>query len=198
MRFSYLRGQSLIELLIAMSVIIVGLTAASTIVFSNARLEERSTDEVVASNLAREGVEFAKAIRDSNWMRGGGTPFDEGLHDDEDYTGVPFVDGGVFQGFVFGGDDMTAPEMMIRRSSNLASPQLFVQGPGTLGETTIFRRLVTLHPICSNQEVITSGTCLDLIPSQTKIGIRVSSLVQWTKRNATRQTTIIDDLYDWR
>src|SRR3989344_4373372 len=105
-----LKGQSLIELLIAMTVIIVGLTAESATIFGQVRLQERNADEVVAANLAREGVELAKAVRDSSWIAGGATTFDAGLYAGTDYTAVPLMDGGTFGGFDFAPNTITAPE----------------------------------------------------------------------------------------
>lgn len=191
-----LKGQSLIELLIAMTVIIVGLTAASSIIFSNARLQERSADEVVAANLAREGVEFAKAVRDSNWIAGGATSFDAGLAVGTDYTGVPLMDGGSFGGFDFAPNAITAAEAEMKRSTNVSSPNLFVQGTGSIGDATFFKRLVTLNPICSDYTQVSSGSLCGA--GLTKIGIHVASQVQWTKRDGTHSATIEDDIYDWR
>ncbi|HWQ99404.1 MAG TPA: hypothetical protein VN397_00990, partial [Candidatus Methylomirabilis sp.] len=128
MRPRLLKAQSLIELLIAMSVIIVGLTSASMIIFSNVRLQERSADEVAAANLAREGVELAKGVRDSNWI--GGTAFDTGLSSGTDYTAAPRMEGGTFIDFEFAPNVISAPEAAVKRSASLTAPQLFVQGSG--------------------------------------------------------------------
>ena len=87
-----LRGQTLIELLITVSVVTTGLFAASALVFSNLQLSDRDADEVVAVNLAREGIELAKEMRDSNWLAG--APFDQGLASGRDYSAAPRWTGG--------------------------------------------------------------------------------------------------------
>lgn len=189
-------GQSLVELLVAIFVIVVGLTAVTNVIFSNARVQADSADRVVAANLAREGVELAKAVRDSNWISGGGTAFDEGLADGTDYTAVPRMDGGVFLDFDFAAETMTDPETQIRSSSDGDSPVLFVQGTDASGSATIFRRLVILAPICNDGSILEGGdNCSGGNP---KVGIRVTSVVQWTNRTGTHQSTVVDDLYDWR
>lgn len=190
-----LKAQSLIELLIAMSVIIVGLTAASMIIFSNVRLQERSADEVAAANLAREGVELAKAVRDSNWIAG--SPFDGGLYSGMDYTAAPRIDGGAFIDFDFAPNDSNAPEAVIKRSSNPSSQQLFVQGTGASGNATLFRRLVSLNPICGDYSIAPDGAACPALGGG-KIGIRVRSVVSWTKRDGTHSAEMDDDIYDWR
>jgi Tfp pilus assembly protein PilV len=190
-----LRGQTIIELLIAMSVIIVGLIAAAGIIFSNQRLQERSADLVTASNLAREGVELAKAVRDSNWIAG--NAFDAGLYSGTDYTAVPRMDGGAFIDFDFLANATSDPIAIMKRSTNPSSPNLFVQGTGAVGTNTMFRRIVTLNPICSDLTILTNGSaCLDV--TNPKIGIQVISFVQWLMRDGWRQSVIEDRLYDWR
>lgn len=189
------RGQSLTELMIAMSVIIVGLAAASAVILSNVRLQERSADQVAAANLAREGTELAKALRDSNWIAGGATAFNQGLSSGTDYTAVPRMDGGAFIDFDFTPDDLTDAETVMKRSTDAGSTGMFVQGTGASGSNTVFRRLVTMLPICSDYSLASEGSdCggLDVV------GVRVRSEVTWTKREGTKSTTVEDDLYDWR
>jgi Tfp pilus assembly protein PilV len=190
-----LPGQSLIELIIAMFVIIVGLVAAGSVIFANARAEERSLDRVFATNLAREGVEIAKAVRDSNWVSGGATSSDAGLYSGTDYTGVPRMDGGVFIDFDFTPNAFTDTATQIKVSTNAGSPGLYVQGTGASGNATAFSRLVTLSPICSDYTTRASGSSCGAL---TKIGVRVNSQVRWSRRDGAHTSTIEEDLYDWR
>lgn len=190
-----LPGQSLIELIIAMFVIVVGLAGAAELIFSNSRAQERSANEVVAANLAREGIELAKAVRDSNWMAGNGTAFDSGLLSGTDYTAVPRMDGGAFIDFDFTPNLITDATAVLSASTNAGSPGLYVQGTGASGSPTIFSRLVTLDAICSDGSFKTSGTTCGAL---TKVGIRVTSLVRWTQRDGTHTTSMVDAFYDWR
>jgi prepilin-type N-terminal cleavage/methylation domain-containing protein len=190
------RGQSLIELLIAMTVIVVGLAAVSTMIFSNLRLQERSADRLIGANLAREGVELAKSVRDSNWMAGGATTFDQGLSTGTDYTGVPRVVNGNFVGFSFTPDTLDADQALLYQTAwGSGSDGLLVQGPGASGTASPFRRLLTLSPICSDYTTRSSGSQCNPL---TQIGIRVTSQVRWTKRGYDYYSTVEDDLFDWR
>ena len=190
------KGQTLIELLVAMFVIVVGLTAATNVIFSNSRAQEESAQRVVGANLAREGVELAKAVRDSNWIAGGATSFVEGLADGADYTAVPRMEGGAFIDFDFTPDLMSDAGTIIRRSTNTNSAGLFVQGTDASGAATIYRRLVTLSPICQDGSILLSGDTCDSTNPQN--GVRVSSLVEWTNRSGVHESLVEDDLYDWR
>lgn len=189
------RGQSLVELIVAMFVIIVGLVAAGSVIFSNARAQERSADRVFAANLAREGAELVKAVRDSNWMAGGATAFDAGLSNGTDYTAVPRMDGGVFIDFDFAPNLITDATATLKRSTNAGSVGLYVQGTSASGSNTAFSRLVTLSPICSDYTTRSSGSSCGVL---TKIGIRVNSTVRWVRRDGAHTSVIEEDLYDWR
>lgn len=175
-----------------MTVIMVGLSAAGTLVFSNIRLQERSTDRVVAANLARGGVELAKAHRDSNWLAN--ADFREGMHDGMDYTGVPVMELGRFKAFDFTADDIDDDWTRLKRSTHASSTRMFVQGPAAEGEDTIYKRLIMFQPICTDGSVAAEGSACTGDP----VGVRVTSRVVWDKRNKRHESVIIDELYDWR
>lgn len=185
------------ELMVAIAVIIIGLTAAASMIFSNVRIQEMSSDRVVASHLAREGIEFAKSIRDSNWLAG--SPFYTGLQSGTDYTGVPIVNSnGVFTGFNFTAANIDTDTWTVIKTSTVAPSSGALMGQGSLftGTATIFKRLVTLQPICSDDTVLAEGaTCV--LPLYIA-GIRVTSQVVWDRRGERRQSVIVDELYDWR
>ena len=61
-------GQTLIETIIAIFVLVTALTSSlglAVYVFSSSSL---SQNEITASNLAREGIEVVRMMRDSNWL----------------------------------------------------------------------------------------------------------------------------------
>ncbi len=177
-----------------MTVIMVGLSAAGTLIFSNIRLQERSADRVVGANLARGGIELAKAQRDSNWLAG--DAFNNGMFNGTDYTGVPIMTDGRFDSFNFTADAISETGWtQLKRSSDASSTSMFVQGIANPGTATQFRRLITFQPICSDGTVLNEGsTCTPLVTA----GVRVTSRVEWTKRGMTHESVIVDELYDWR
>ncbi len=61
-------GITLIEVLVASSILIVGIVAALILAMYSLRVAEVSKQELIATNLAREGVEVVRNIRDSNWL----------------------------------------------------------------------------------------------------------------------------------
>ena len=61
------RGQSLIETLVALTVIVIGVMGAVSLGIYTIRAAAVSQEDVVAENLAREGLEAVRWIRDDNW-----------------------------------------------------------------------------------------------------------------------------------
>lgn len=62
-------GISMIEVITALFIIGLGAVAASTIIISALQGNRVSKEKMIAMNLAREGIEAVRNIRDSNWLR---------------------------------------------------------------------------------------------------------------------------------
>lgn len=197
-------GNTLIELLVAMMVIFVGLFTAATLVYGNLALVQRDTDQVTAMNLAREGVELAKELRDSNWLAG--KNFDDGMFnpvDVTDYTGTPHWYGNDAPSFQFAANNLGDGDAAVLALSDQTTPDFYANQtlqPPIAGTPTPFQRLITFHPICGDAtHVIDSGSdCNAVQPGTPKIGVRVESHVTRTRKGKQYDTTIFTDLYDWR
>jgi type II secretory pathway pseudopilin PulG len=62
-------GQTLLELVIAMGVILTSVTAATTLIISTITAGRLGQSNVEAANFAREGIEIVRSIRDSNLLK---------------------------------------------------------------------------------------------------------------------------------
>ena len=62
-------GQTLLELIIAIGVIMVSTLSATTLIVSTINAGQVSQTKVEAANFSREGVELLRGIRDSNWLK---------------------------------------------------------------------------------------------------------------------------------
>ena len=60
-------GQSLIELLIAMSIFVVAVSAVAFLILDVYLSDKVGREKTMATFLAQEGMEAARAIRDNNW-----------------------------------------------------------------------------------------------------------------------------------
>lgn len=62
------RGQGLIEVFIAIYLFLVALLSIMNLVSYNIQVQNFNHNMLIASNLAREGVEIVRNIRDTNWL----------------------------------------------------------------------------------------------------------------------------------
>ncbi len=194
MKMHFAPGQTLMEMLVVFFIISVGLYGAVTLIFSNIRLQEQDEDHIVAMNLAREMLELAQNVRDSNYLTY--LDFDSGLGTDigADCTAVPDWDGSGTPAFDFLVDDIA------NGAVNRNTAGMFTNQNGT---STRFSRLMTFSPICadptdrSDTEVDTTCSCTNLAYSE-QIGLRARAQIAWTRKGRAQSLNIYTDLYDWR
>lgn len=62
------KGQGIIEVVVAIAVIVVGLVSIISLVVFNLNVQNYNHDMLIASNLAREGIEVIRSVRDNNWL----------------------------------------------------------------------------------------------------------------------------------
>lgn len=192
MRNSFHRGQTLLELLTALFVLGLALVGGLGLTSSNFKLEGIGTSRLVATNLAREGIELARAIRDSNWLAG--NEFDAGLIDVKhcaaiapDMTGVQ-VDHFSFQECA---DVFDAAYQLYRSADGRFA------NSATFGDPSQLYRIIRLDPIClvGGTESVQSDAQCD---PGTEIGIAVSSKVGWYYAGQKMNLSLNEHLYDWQ
>lgn len=216
--FTDLRGQTLLEVIIAIAVIIAGVLGTISVIVASVRAGRVASDRLTALNLAREGMEIVRNIRDSNWL----TPtsaWDAGLtavnlsngkvaipyiHDSD-----PVVPVSVFFTQNLDGWDKTYPSG--RRYSQVYNFNgKFTQGYSALPASggTQFSRLIFFTPICwSNAGAESIGAPLDntsgndclVAPYINEVGLQVRVEVRWPSTSVTAHKVILEDrLYNWR
>lgn len=208
-------GQTLVEVLLALTIIIVGMVSLVSALINTQSSATASLEETVAVQLGREGIEAARFVRDSNWLErenGLGTQFNAGLQsatEANDYTGVyiwnvPQTDPGLAVAFDFAADVSTATATTVYQNAAGLYRQ-FPSPPGATWKATPYLRYVTLYPICSSdgaslpQFVTTDGTdCATAFPGTTQVGVQVMVTVTWTSRGVARSRILEERMYDWR
>lgn len=63
------RGETITETIIALSILAIGITLSSTLMASSLRNINVSKNRFIAVNIAREGIEAMRNIRDTNWLK---------------------------------------------------------------------------------------------------------------------------------
>lgn len=66
-----LAGETLIEVIIALFVVAIGATTGTSLIITALQSNSFSRDNLIALNLATEGMEAMRNIRDTNWLRFG-------------------------------------------------------------------------------------------------------------------------------
>ncbi len=203
-------GQGLLETIVAIGIILSGLIGVVGLTVSNLTVGTATQSRLQAANLAREGIEAARAIRDGAWLQGAVVPWydcplSSGLNclsytsTAGDITAVPMLDPVSFQWTMyFTPNDFNHATALIYRDQNSIYRQAVVT-PIASAATTAFRRLLELYPICrnqaANQESSSATTCGG---GQVQVGVRVVAEVEWAERGNTHELVLEDFLYNWR
>lgn len=187
------KGQSIIEAIIAIAVIILALLGFLSQATSNFVIQRISENNLIASNLTQEAVEVARNIRDSNWLKGCFDPDDApncfywntDLAENQDYSARLLF-------------DPVAPEWtldFLPDDFEGCAEDCVLDAPHDK-----FSRMIFLYPICENEnECEGDGICED---GQTcvsdQIGIKAVAEARWNEPSGEKSFVITDYLYNWR
>lgn len=186
-------GQGLLETIISLGIITSGIIGMLSLTVANQTAGGEASDRLVATYLAREGVEVARQMRDNNWLLR--QSWDQGLESGVDYTAAPFWDGITnIWTLDFTPANITHAYARLFRLGGLYFQSTLVAPPGAA--LTAYRRLLRLDEICQDKTVVTDGSACP--GPNSKIGIRVQSIVEWDAKGNTHQLVMEDRLFNWR
>lgn len=218
-------GQTLLEVLFAMVILLTALTATIVLIVNSINASKESRNKLIATSLAREAVEIARNMRDSNWVTTAQRTCDAGLYagyacDGDTFCGlgntcaagtwdaglvgvnpaVPVITGSDPYTFDFSATDFSDAIARVRLQNHF-----YRQGSGVTGAPTEFYRLVFINPIChdaAGTEFIVDRASNDVcgagsaIGYDDTVGYRVISEVRWGSTSG-RRVTIEDRIYNW-
>lgn len=166
---SFKKAQTLIESLAALGVLTMAMVAILSLGVASIYAGAQNRAEVAAVNLAREGIELLRGMRDSNWLVPGANPF--AVIADGDWI-VDISDSGVV--------DLTSADsgdINVCGNCQIYFKNGFYQHD--LGVVTPYKRLITIAtPAASKRKII--------------------SKVIWTVKNRKRNFSLETTLADWR
>ncbi len=67
--FPNTKGETIAETVIALTVLAIGITLSSALMAGSLKNINTSKERVIATNIAREGIEAVRNIRDTNWLK---------------------------------------------------------------------------------------------------------------------------------
>lgn len=169
------RGFTLVETLVALTILSVAMTPVLILASSSLRIATSIKNNIIAANLAQEGIESVRAIRDGNWFQG--KPFDTDLS-------------GCSAGCRIDWNSNSASQQNPQSTLPLAANPALLVSPGNgvyhnpetviVGSTpSIFSRKITIQPRSSGEMIVTSE-------------------VSWKERNSNRSILVEDHLFDWK
>jgi type II secretory pathway pseudopilin PulG len=193
--------------MLILSIALLGILQLMTYLIQSSVINQ---ERIIALNLAREGIEVVRSVRDSNWMTAcptwggscthwstaGGTntccTWDSGLNSDADHTAVldfyPATNNYILN-YVPNLFSSTSTELYVDTSTGLYLTDLVNKSD--------FKRLLNIDYICrdaddTNEQIVTSGGCA----AQKKVGIQITSTVQWDSGDS--ELVLVDKLYNWK
>jgi type II secretory pathway pseudopilin PulG len=130
------KGFSIVEIMAVIFIVTVGMVGMLTLIYQSIKVQRLNKHTLIAYQLAQEGVELLRVIRDDNWFSGLNDPFDAILP-----TGS----------YCLAYDD-------INLSISAEACPLYIDNLGFYnhnpsGAPTPYSRLITLSPIADYEEV---------------------------------------------
>lgn len=183
------------EVIVALGIILLILVNIAALILINIFSQKNTELRVIGANLAREGIEIVRNLRDSEREVGkaGENVFisDEANHffaPEFDIDKIPFWRLTVVTGI----DE--APVYL-----DLVDSVYTYRSSAVNAELTPFKRLVTIDYICADETKCTDGICKDEESQCTStIGYRVTSQVRWREGSKDIDYILVDYLYDWK
>jgi len=175
-------GLTLMETTIGLGILMIGIMASLTLMFSSFKYTQQSEYEIVVVNLAREGVEIVRSMRNN-----------EDDNDTNDFNMFDLTESTKYKLDIEDDNSSTNMEQEKITDSNVTSASncdtcslYFKNGKyvhDSNGSTpTIFKRLIKIE---------------DTNPSQA-FAKKIISEVSWTVKNKTYSYTLETYLYDWQ
>lgn len=207
------RGFSLVEAIVSITVLLVGVLAVVSLGIAMVSQARLTNSQVVATQLAREGIEVVRSIRDGNWLEaedGGVVSWNDGLSSGTDYSATLEWDSAAnswvldFDAVDFNscstGFDCT--RLYLNNNPPFEFAQ-FASLPGANWKDSPYQRLIRLFPICrsltdelSETFLTTDGTTCS--GTEEQVGIDIQVEVRWEEKGLSKSTVVEEYIYDWK
>lgn len=188
----------MVEAIIAVAILVTGVVTTVVLGVTTIRAGQAAQNRTIADNLAREGIEHVRHIRDTNWLN---SPVD--WHDQlcpilTDYTAIleynPIVSDWNLN---FNFDSMDQPQARIFLEEGKDSGEKYAYYLQTSefitpegAQDTPFRRLLTVIPMNAESQLVTDCDSADYFS--------VKADVEWEEKGTLYNSTLIEHLYNWK
>lgn len=181
------------ELIIAFGVVFTALISIVSLTIINVSGQRTSENELIASNLAREGIEIVRSLRDGSRL-GGSSFMSDFVSDQSDHTLVAsFRPDKNAWSLNFSVNSINDAPLYLHDTYNVFTHD------SSGGQITPFKRLIILDYICSAAHQCLNGICEKGEGTCTHVvGQRITSDVQWAEKGKIRIYKLQDYLYEWK
>lgn len=194
---TYPRGQGMLEMLVAISMLIVGVMSVITLTVRILNASGDAGARFTASQLAREAIDVTRSLRDGNWYAA--ESWNTGFSDAGDRTAILVWNPVGRWELNFAPDAITDDVARVYTDDDgfFGQDETLPNG----AQVTGFRRLITLDPLCldpassDDPTVQTGGACP---ANQDEVGVRVTVAVSWSVSGRAQNISVMEELYDWR
>lgn len=175
MNTTAMRGFTLVETLVAITVVVTAMVGPLYAVQQSLNASRTAREQLIASSLAQEGVEYVRTIRDSNYLYVLRTSSPRSWLFGFDGTG--------------GSENCITAACVIDPTQNTVSRSV---GPLYLSPTNLYTQ-VAIVPTPTKY----TRTVLLTPVSGSVTEMTLTVIVTWTSKNQTRNVTITERLHNW-
>lgn len=197
-------GQTILEVLIAVFIMVIGIVSLIALAIASNVMARQTTHDLIAINLARESLDAVRNQRDSNWLEieaglKTADQWDYNLYSGTDYTAVWMLNratGALTPTFTPNSINWNQARVLLLNNVYFQNATGTAVAPDVGATTSLYRRFVSMYPICDNGSTIYSGTCAAL--GREKIGIDVRVQIQWIESSRTKNSYLQEKMYAWK
>ncbi len=175
-------GQTMLEIILALGVMTMVIVSIITLVTRGISTSGQSSQNLIAIELAREGIEVARGVRDSNWLSG--ENWDEFLFQaDGDRDAVPV--------FEYATNEWSLDFSLdgIEHAPVMLDDGMYLQSDTQSGRPTEFYRILEFEFLDKD---ITG------VSERERYAVQVTSRVRWKDRGKYVEIKIQEELFNWR
>ena len=198
-------GFTLVETLVAIALLLAVLVGPITLIAQSLFSTSFSRNNLIANNLAQEGIELIRAVRDNNILcvtRGGTMAWDDNPNGPPPkLLGHYELDPTQSMNLTCGTDLISTPRPVRRNPASTCNTPILVNNDGEynylVGTPTGFTRCVQVcSPPNSAPCSAVADTAVPAIPFNDQM--EIISIVSWIERGAAKSVTLTDRLYRWQ
>ena len=189
---TYHKAFTLIELIIGITILIIGTVAVLSLTVFSIDLNKQNMNRIQALELAREGIEAVRNIRDSNWKSN--YSFNEGdVLWGESLTGEKTIK--VSPVFNPGGAPWNVESIIVSNQdlyqlhkNRIGDTTIFTHDVSASSDPSVFYRYIHLTPLDESLNPTTSDTDT----------MQATATVFWLKNGRQKKVELIHIFTDWK